>query len=168
MLVVKKLPASARKHKRHGFNPWVEKIPWRRARQPTPTFLSGERRGIAVMDRGTWWATIHRVAKSWTWLKTTEHTVKAIRTHPLKILLRDITPINTECKSNVISKHALMESHKVRKEWNLHQGYLVLTRFSWSQHILSKPSKNNVLSYARLRQTLCNTPLKSVFYFLSL
>ena len=62
--MVKKLPASARKRKRRGFNPWVEKIPWRRARQPTPTFLSGERHGIAVMDRGTWWATVHRVAKS--------------------------------------------------------------------------------------------------------
>ena len=28
--------------KRHGFNPWVGKIPWRRAWQPTPVFLPGE------------------------------------------------------------------------------------------------------------------------------
>ena len=27
---------------RHGFNPWVGKIPWRRAWQPTPVFLPGE------------------------------------------------------------------------------------------------------------------------------
>ena len=27
---------------RPGFNPWVRKIPWRRAWQPTPVFLSGE------------------------------------------------------------------------------------------------------------------------------
>ena len=27
---------------RPGFNPWVGKIPWRRARQPTPVFLPGE------------------------------------------------------------------------------------------------------------------------------
>ena len=27
------------------FNPWVGKIPWRRAWQPTPVFLSGESRG---------------------------------------------------------------------------------------------------------------------------
>ena len=40
-LVVKNLPAS-RRHKRHGFNPWVRKIPWRRAQQPTPVFLPGE------------------------------------------------------------------------------------------------------------------------------
>ena len=25
-----------------GFNPWVRKIPWRRAWQPTPVFLPGE------------------------------------------------------------------------------------------------------------------------------
>ena len=28
-----------RRHKRHGFNPWVGKILWNRRRQPTPLFL---------------------------------------------------------------------------------------------------------------------------------
>ena len=47
---------------RPGFDPWVRKIPWRRARQPTPVFLPG----------GSPWTeepgglTVHRVAKSWT------------------------------------------------------------------------------------------------------
>ena len=27
------------------FNPWVEKIPWRRAWQPSPIFLPGESHG---------------------------------------------------------------------------------------------------------------------------
>ena len=31
-----------RKHKRCRFNPWVEKIPWRRKWQPTPVLLTGE------------------------------------------------------------------------------------------------------------------------------
>ena len=31
-----------RRCKRHGFNPWLRKIPWRRAWQPTPVFLPGE------------------------------------------------------------------------------------------------------------------------------
>ena len=46
MLVVKNPPANARnikdkfrRHKRSEFNPWVWKIPWRRAWQPTPVFL---------------------------------------------------------------------------------------------------------------------------------
>ena len=31
-----------RRHKRHEFDPWVGKIPWRRAWQPTPVFLPRE------------------------------------------------------------------------------------------------------------------------------
>ena len=31
-----------RRHKRHGFDPWVKKIHWRRKWQPTPVFLPGE------------------------------------------------------------------------------------------------------------------------------
>ena len=32
-------------HKRCEFDPWMRKIPWRRAWQPTPVFLSGESHG---------------------------------------------------------------------------------------------------------------------------
>ena len=34
-----------RRCKRHGFNPWVRKISWRRKWQPTPIFLSGKSPG---------------------------------------------------------------------------------------------------------------------------
>ena len=34
-----------RRHQRLRFDPWVRKIPWRRARQPTPVFLPGESHG---------------------------------------------------------------------------------------------------------------------------
>ena len=30
---------------RHGFDPWVGKTPWRRARLSTPVFLPGESHG---------------------------------------------------------------------------------------------------------------------------
>ena len=41
-----KEPASQyRRHKSRGFSPWVRKIPWRRAWQPTPVFLPGEFHG---------------------------------------------------------------------------------------------------------------------------
>ena len=40
-LVVKNPPADAGRRKRRGFNPWVGKIPWRRAWQPPPVFLPG-------------------------------------------------------------------------------------------------------------------------------
>ena len=57
-LVVKNLPVKAG-HKRHRFDPWVGKIPWRKTWQPTPVFLPGESPWT-----GAWWATIYRVAKS--------------------------------------------------------------------------------------------------------
>ena len=44
-LLVKNLPANTGDIKRHRFDPWVEKIPWRTARQPTPVFLPGESHG---------------------------------------------------------------------------------------------------------------------------
>ena len=34
-----------RRCKRHRLNPWVRKIPWRRAWQPIPVFLTGEFHG---------------------------------------------------------------------------------------------------------------------------
>ena len=57
VLVVKNLPADAG-DMRCGFDPWVGKIPWRRAWQPTAVFLPGESHGQRS------WAGYHRVAKS--------------------------------------------------------------------------------------------------------
>ena len=51
--------------RKHRCDPWVEKIPWRRAWQPTPVFLSEK-----PMDRGAWWAAIPEVKKSWTRLSS--------------------------------------------------------------------------------------------------
>ena len=38
----KRIHLQCRRYRRHGFSPWVGKIPWRRAWQPTPVFLPGE------------------------------------------------------------------------------------------------------------------------------
>ena len=41
-----KQPASqCGRRRRHGFNPWVGEIPWRRKWQPTPVFLAGKFHG---------------------------------------------------------------------------------------------------------------------------
>ena len=42
---IKDPPATAGRCKRRGFDPWVRKIPWRRACQPTPVFWPGESHG---------------------------------------------------------------------------------------------------------------------------
>ena len=68
-----------RKHKRHRLDPWIGKIPWRRAWQSTPVFLLQNPK-----DRGAWLATVHRVAKSQKWLKwlgTHAHTYIYTYTH---------------------------------------------------------------------------------------
>ena len=41
----KETACQCRRCKRHRFNPWVGKIPWRRAQHPTPVFLPGESHG---------------------------------------------------------------------------------------------------------------------------
>ena len=40
--VGKEFTCQCRRHKRHGFDPWVRKIPWSMKWQPTPVFLPGE------------------------------------------------------------------------------------------------------------------------------
>ena len=56
-------------HKRHKFDPWIGKIPWRRKWQPTPVSCLEN-----SMDSGAWWATVHGVTKSQTWLSALTHT----------------------------------------------------------------------------------------------
>ena len=36
--MVKKIQLPMKRHKRHGFDPWVRKMPWSRKQQPTPVF----------------------------------------------------------------------------------------------------------------------------------
>ena len=43
--MVKNPPVKAGRRKRYRFDPWVRKIPWRRAQQPTPVLLPGESHG---------------------------------------------------------------------------------------------------------------------------
>ena len=57
--VVKKKKKSAchcRRRRRHRLDPWVAKIPWKRKCNPLQYLLLG-----TPMERGVWWATVHRV-----------------------------------------------------------------------------------------------------------
>ena len=69
--------------KRLGFDPWIGKILWRRAWQPTPVFMSGK-----SMNRGAWWATFHGVTKGRTRLKQlSPHFYKKKKNHVFAISL---------------------------------------------------------------------------------
>ena len=59
----KKCSCQWRRHKRRGFYPWVRKIPWRRAWQPTPVFSPGKsygQRSLLVQSIGS-----QRVGHDW-------------------------------------------------------------------------------------------------------
>ena len=63
--VVKNPPANADRPKKPGFDPWVGKIPWRRAWQLTPVFLPGKSHG----QRSLVGCSPYRHTKYRTWLK---------------------------------------------------------------------------------------------------
>ena len=61
-MVVKNPPANTEGVKRHEFDPWVRKIPSRR--RPSNPFQYSCLKN--PLDRGAWWATVHRVTSSQT------------------------------------------------------------------------------------------------------
>ena len=67
--MVKNLPANARDVKRLGFDPWIGKVLWRKAWQPTPVFLSGKSHGQRNLAGHSLWGRKES--------DTTEH----VRTH---------------------------------------------------------------------------------------
>ena len=52
----KESACQCRSFRSHGFNPWVRKIPWRRAWQPTPAFLPRESHGQKTLVSYSPWA----------------------------------------------------------------------------------------------------------------
>ena len=62
---LKNLPANAGDVKRHRFYPWLGKIPWRRAWQPTPVFLSGKSHGQRSLMGYSQSIELHRVRHDW-------------------------------------------------------------------------------------------------------
>ena len=71
----------SRRCKRHGFNPWVRKIRWRRKWEPTPVFLTGESHKKSLAG------TVHRLTKTWTWLSAHVHAHTDTHTHSWRLTL---------------------------------------------------------------------------------
>ena len=55
----KEFACQCRRPRRHGFDPWIERIPWRGKWQLTPVFLPGESRGQRSLA-----AAVHRITES--------------------------------------------------------------------------------------------------------
>ena len=68
---VGKEPAcQCRRYTTCGFDPWVRKIPWRRAWQPTPVFLPGESHGQRSLEGYSPWG-----RKEWDMIEQLTHTL---------------------------------------------------------------------------------------------
>ena len=99
-----------RRCRRCEFDPWVRKIPWRRAWQPTPVFLPGESHG-----QGAWRATAHRVTKNQTQLKQLSMHASG----------KEIRTVSAGRKRACRSTH----SHfKPAPNWHLSRSYILLAR----------------------------------------
>ena len=82
----------SRRHKRHGFNPWVGKIPWLGIGNPHQYFCLEN-----SMERGTWRAMLHGVTQIQTELKRFSR-----HANYFKIIYKDLM-INFFCISSVQS-----------------------------------------------------------------
>jgi len=51
----KKKKKSAYQYRRHRFNPWIRKIPWRRKWLPIPVFLPGKPHGQRILVGYSLW-----------------------------------------------------------------------------------------------------------------
>ena len=83
-----------RRYKRHGFDPWVRKIPWSRKQQPAPVFLSGKSHGQRSLEGYSPWGRKE--------LDRTEHWAHT----PIKIIkgLEPQRTLNNTPKINIINK----------------------------------------------------------------
>ena len=104
-----------RRHKRHGFDPWVGKI-WRRAWQPTPVFLPGkphEQRGlVGYSPRG---CKESETTKQLSTVSTNAHTFSYSHinfSEPFKSKLQPDAPFNS--KSFSVSFLKTREFWKIR------------------------------------------------------
>ena len=124
------------RHKSRGFDPWVRKIPWRRAGSPLHYSCLEN-----PMDRGAWRATVHSVSESRTQLKwLCMHTNDTI----IKIQCVEWSPgqmIQFLPYINDSKMKRRSNSHKVQETYEMYQptrvvmitsGYLmILKNYSW-------------------------------------
>ena len=111
-----------RRHKRCGWDLWVRKIPWRSKWQPLQyPCLENSR------DRGAQWATVHRIAKSRTWLKQLSRQVvgrwlfwlQRRRDHRIQSSRRSAQPTSfaTHLPENTLFSLGLLSSHAFYRNW---------------------------------------------------
>ena len=136
----KESACQCRKHRTHGFNTWVWKIPWSRKCQPTLVSCLEN-----PMDRGSW---RDRVSKSRTWLSTHAYTLyvpQGFRSLECLLLFTVISPapllLSKICPRYSRVIHLKAKSGWWPKWWSMktflpgaHQTYIYLQgKYLWEQ-----------------------------------
>ena len=106
-LSCKKFASYYKRCRRHGFDPWVGKIPWRRKRQPTPEFVPGKSHGQRTLAG-------HKLA--------TEH--KLVTDLHTRLVRQVTSSLNTENRvfCQTIQWGSSMEKHSFQELNSSHQG----------------------------------------------
>ena len=87
-----------RRHKRHGSNSWVGKIPWRRKQQPSPVVLPGRSHRQRSLAGYSPWGR-KRVRHDWAARKTTTQPVIQARVLDLILCINAFSSIFLSCVS---------------------------------------------------------------------
>ena len=104
VVLVKEPACQCRRHKTPAFNPWVRKIPWRRAWQPTSVFLPGKPHGQrSLMDYSL---EGHRVGHDWRNLAHTHTNIHVLLVFSRPVMFDSATPW-TAARQASVSHHLL-------------------------------------------------------------
>ena len=108
----KESPCWCRRCKRHRFDPWVRKIPWRRKGQPTPVFLPGGTHGQRSLVACSPWGA-QRVRHNWarihTHIRTHTHMHTRVHTHTLLCEWKGVSTVYTHSSANSLQQNFLVE-----------------------------------------------------------
>ena len=75
-----------RRRKRHEFDPWVEKIPWKRTLQPTPVFLPGKSHEQRSLGGYSPWGRKESDMTEWLTGQSKSRKVRELRSSPGDLL----------------------------------------------------------------------------------
>ena len=95
----KESACQCRRRKRHGFDPWVRKIFWRRKWQPTPIFLPGKCHGQRSLVGYSPWA--HKELDTTELQNTTTHT-HACEINPISVHKQEVLNICLLCEWTLV------------------------------------------------------------------
>ena len=141
-------------YRRTGFDPWVQKISWRREWQPTPAFLPGEFHGQRSLEGYSLWG--HKESSSTEWL-----------TLPLSQMSMPLSQFSPPSPFPHVPKSILYVSVSIFSLYMPHLVYLVIYQWMLVWFIFLCLLLKQILTYWLFvflhLQMVCSWPLLTFF-----